>query len=142
MTRKCIDCSIEQPLEDFPKAGGGRYRHRCKPCYNTYQAEWRAKNPEKIRAAWNKAHGKYYTTEKRRNKTLRQYGLNESTYNDMFDEQGGKCKICSRELPLVVDHCHESDRIRGLLCDRCNVGLGCFQDDPDRLRSAIEYLAV
>jgi hypothetical protein len=141
MTRKCLDCEVTKPIEDFPKAGAGRYRHRCKPCYNTAQARWREDNPDKIRESWRKAHGKYYSTDKRRNKTLRAYGLNENTYNDLFDEQAGRCKICDGELPLVVDHDHKTNIIRGLLCNKCNVGLGCFDDDLERLASAIKYLA-
>jgi len=140
MTRKCVGCGEEKALEEFPKAGAGRYRHKCKPCYNAEQAAWREENKDSIRASWRKAHGKYYTSDKRRNKTLRAYGLDEQAYNEMFDEQGGLCKICSRELPLVVDHCHETGKIRGLLCNQCNVGLGCFQDDVDRLRLALVYL--
>lgn len=140
MDRKCVECGTVQPLDSFPKAGGGRYRHRCKPCYNSYQADMRAKNPEQIRKSWRKAHSKYYSTDKRRNKTLRGYGLTEETYNQIFDSQEGLCKICQRKLPLVVDHCHSSSKIRGLLCDRCNVGLGCFGDDVDRLRQAVVYL--
>jgi len=138
--KTCRDCKEEKELSEFPSQGGGKLRPYCKLCYNLKQKENREANPEQIRKAWKRASGKYYTTDRRRNKTLRAYGLTEETYNAMYDSQGGLCKICDRELPLVVDHCHESSVIRGLLCDRCNVGLGCFQDDVDRMKRAIEYL--
>jgi len=142
MTKLCIDCGETKPLDDFPKAGGGRYKVRCKPCYNIYQAIQRNR-PErqvKIRRSWKEASAKYYTTENRRNKTLRAYGLTEQDYNRMYDEQNGLCAICQQDLRLVVDHCHNSNTVRALLCNQCNLGLGAFYDDVDRLQSAIVYL--
>lgn len=55
--------------------------------------------------------------------------------------QSGKCLICN-EIPkrLVVDHCHTSGKVRGLLCDHCNTGLGRFKDSPELLMAAIRYL--
>lgn len=142
MEKKCIDCEVVKPVEEFPSNGGGYYKARCKPCFNYHQAQYRNKpeNKERMRESWKKASTKYYTTEKRRNKTLRGYGLTESDYNRMFDEQEGKCKICKASIMLVVDHCHESKLIRGLLCNMCNVGLGCFGDDVGRMEDAIAYL--
>lgn len=142
MNKFCVDCKQTKSLEEFPKAGGGRYRVRCKPCYNTYQAVQRnsPERRERIRRSWKEASVKYYTTEGRRNKTLRGYGLDESEYNKMYEEQGGVCKICKQDLRLVVDHCHETGRIRGLLCNQCNIALGAFYDDSERLQVAIDYL--
>lgn len=142
MTKLCIECNETKPLDDFPKAGGGRYRVRCKPCYNVYQAVQRNRpeRQEKIKRSWKEASSKYYTTEKRRNKTLRAYGLNEKSYNKMYDQQDGRCAICQQDLRLVVDHCHATGVVRGLLCNQCNIGLGAFYDDIDRLKSAVEYL--
>lgn len=51
-----------------------------------------------------------------------------------------QCVICGAEGPLVVDHCHETGRIRGMLCNHCNRGLGHFRDDPVLLEFAAEYL--
>lgn len=60
----------------------------------------------------------------------------------MAENQDWACKICGRipEGKLHVDHCHTSGNIRGLLCGGCNVGLGHFNDDLERLAAAIEYL--
>lgn len=49
------------------------------------------------------------------------------------------CVICGDE-DVVLDHCHVSGKIRGALCQRCNMGLGQFQDDPNRLRAAALYI--
>lgn len=71
------------------------------------------------------------------------YGITPEEYQKLVDEQNGVCKICSGTdsgRPLSVDHCHKTKRIRGLLCTRCNLGLGYFKDEPERLRRAAEYL--
>ena len=53
---------------------------------------------------------------------------------------GQLCAICESKERLVVDHCHKTKVIRGVLCTPCNIGLGHFADDPERLAKAIEYL--
>ena len=69
--------------------------------------------------------------------------LTEVEYKAMLDAQGGVCAIC-KEKPrgsrLAVDHLAGTDKVRGLLCNRCNLGLGHYKDDPDLLNAAIEYL--
>lgn len=59
---------------------------------------------------------------------------------DLIETQKGRCAICSRTEDLVLDHCHETRRVRGVLCSECNRGLGFFRDDPRRLVRAIRYL--
>ena len=79
---------------------------------------------------------------------VKRYGITFEQYELMLAEQEGKCAVCNSEDVnnsrshgrLFIDHCHTSGKVRGLLCSRCNHGLGLFQDDIDRLRSAIEYL--
>ena len=69
--------------------------------------------------------------------------LTEDEYEAMLEAQGGVCAIC-KEKPkgsrLAVDHLAGTDNVRGLLCNRCNLGLGHYRDDPDLLKAAIEYL--
>ncbi len=63
----------------------------------------------------------------------------------MLEAQGGGCAICGKppgDIALHVDHCHETGRVRGLLCFSCNAGLGQFRHDPDLLYQAMEYAAV
>jgi hypothetical protein len=69
------------------------------------------------------------------------YGLTPADIAEMAEAQGGKCPICgSVDKPLRIDHGHVTGKVRGLLCDNCNMGLGQFGDDPERLSSAIAYL--
>lgn len=56
-------------------------------------------------------------------------------------EQRGLCKICNIEPATHLDHCHTTGAIRGLLCTRCNTGLGMFLDNTDNLKAAIDYLS-
>jgi hypothetical protein len=55
-------------------------------------------------------------------------------------EQDGKCAVCGDENPAHTDHDHASGTVRGLLCGRCNLGIGLFLDDPARMHAAISYL--
>lgn len=78
----------------------------------------------------------------------RVYNLPEAAFARIWAEQNGQCAICSRHmiprgrsgLSVVADHDHETDQVRGLLCNDCNTGLGKFGDDPDRLIEAAHYL--
>lgn len=68
------------------------------------------------------------------------YGITPEEYDRRVKEQDGKCAICLEERPLAVDHCHETGKVRGLLCRSCNAGMGMLKDDPERLRRAILFL--
>ena len=73
---------------------------------------------------------------------MRQYGITKSEYEAVWDSQKGLCAIC-HESPakrLVVDHCHETGRVRELLCGHCNSALGFARDDPNVLRRMAEYV--
>lgn len=73
----------------------------------------------------------------------RRYGISRAGYDRMLMEQHGVCAICGGTdgtRKLAVDHDHETGRVRGLLCTRCNVGLGYFRDARNVLENAISYL--
>lgn len=80
---------------------------------------------------------------KRHDSLLREkYGIGLHQYQQMFEEQGGECFICgsTEDRNLAVDHCHKTGAVRRLLCQKCNQGLGLFNDDPDMLKKAAWYL--
>jgi hypothetical protein len=76
----------------------------------------------------------------------KRFGLPMGSYDQMLAEQGGCCAICGATKPggrtkrFHVDHCHSTGRVRSLLCEGCNNGLGRFRDKPHLLRAAADYL--
>lgn len=66
------------------------------------------------------------------------YGLSKEEYDTLMFE--AKCKICSSTERLVIDHCHKTGDIRGVLCGYCNTGIGMLKDNTELLKSAIVYL--
>lgn len=70
------------------------------------------------------------------------YGITIDQYEEMLQRQGGLCAICHiAHEKLVVDHCHGTGRVRGLLCNTCNAGIGYLQDDPLLVFRAVSYLS-
>lgn len=87
--------------------------------------------------------------QNRRTHLWNSYGISEKEYWTMNTRQGSRCAICGQfetrrdhdsSLYLSVDHDHRTGKIRGLLCNHCNTGLGSFRDNPARLRAAALYL--
>jgi len=82
----------------------------------------------------------------------KRYGITRPEAQQMLDDQGGVCAICSSPLAFQgvrnqcskhganVDHCHKTGEVRGILCGHCNRGLGLFFDDPELLSKAISYI--
>lgn len=72
----------------------------------------------------------------------RRYGMEVDEYLEMVNDQQGACAICRQFTPrLCVDHCHDTGKVRGLLCHNCNTALGKFHDNIQHLADAISYLA-
>jgi len=69
------------------------------------------------------------------------YKITEEEYDVMYEAQEGMCAICRAALDqLFVDHDHETEEVRGLLCRSCNLGIGFLQDDAGLVASALDYL--
>ena len=103
-----------------------------------------AADPEKYKAR----HARYYAKHKAKTisrnweRQIAALGCTPEKYQELLVEQGHKCKLCGKMQTkrLAVDHCHSTGKVRGLLCTTCNAGLGCFNDDPEFLRKAVDYL--
>jgi hypothetical protein len=78
--------------------------------------------------------------QSRQDHLRRQYGITEAERDELIASQGGVCCICLAALPAHVDHCHETGRVRGVLCFSCNAALGQFKDRPDVIRRAATYV--
>lgn len=70
------------------------------------------------------------------------YGLTQETFNQMLEDQSHQCKVCGVDIDISchVDHCHKTGVVRGLLCHKCNCGLGFFKDKTSLLEKALRYL--
>lgn len=126
-TRLCIACNIKKPLSEFHKNGRGGYKSHCKSCRSIIRKSY--SNGRVGRQAEAEAHLKA------------RYGITGAEWKELFDLQGGECAICKEHTETFhVDHCHETGKVRGLLCRACNIGLGHFRDNIVLLRQAAEYL--
>jgi len=107
--------------------------------------KWRDKNPER-----NAAQKRAWRAANAGSVRLRNTGWTAEAFEAAWAAQGGCCSICRVAMKksgrggqsVTSDHCHAQDKPRGLLCHRCNTGLGQFQDQPERLRAAAIYLEV
>lgn len=107
----------------------------CEECYNERQDQKR---------------GQYNSEQGLKHYLRKTYGITSERYEEIANQQGGLCAICSKqcstsvnsgkEKRFHVDHDHETGKIRGLLCNHCNRGLGCFMDNPELLLHAYRYL--
>jgi hypothetical protein len=122
------------------QAEDAEYRNRrCE-----YNRSWRALHKTEIsaqrRLKW--ASDPEHRDKSRRARLRLLYAMSAEEYAALLARQNGVCAICKKRdrIRLCVDHCHDMRTVRGLLCTKCNIGLGCFDDDPERLRAAIAYL--
>ena len=131
--KKCSRCGMVKPHASFYRDASTRdgRQSRCAACQREVQAAY-SKSPK----------GKQVQRRSSRKMRLRQkYGLTPEQYEQMRAEQGG-CAICGRDdETLCVDHDHTTGEVRGLLCSRCNRGLGLLGDHLSGLQSAVRYLA-
>lgn len=140
--RSCEKVYAEANKERASEQGKQRYRMNCKEINERHKA-WYAANKEKF-GQYSK---EWYAenAEAHREKTLkRRYDITPSKLKNILEQQGGRCKICGTDKPegrgFVVDHDHGSGIIRGVLCFKCNIGLGNFKDNILVMENAIEYL--
>jgi hypothetical protein len=123
---RCRDCGLEKDPDDFPRnraAKSGR-RASCKTCHNA-----------RTRATVKRLYGnsRHYHLKQR-------FGIGAAEVDAMIAAQGGLCGLCRQKPAVHVDHDHKTGKVRAILCEPCNGGLGQFRDDPQTIRNAIEYL--
>ena len=119
--------------QDFEKTNGNNY---CPSCHAEYGRKWYQRNKDKVRNTQFKL----------------KYGITLKEYNSLSEAQNHVCAICGKPAQektgyseegsrrLVVDHDHEFGYTRGLLCGKCNRGIGMFEDNIEFLKAAIKYL--
>jgi hypothetical protein len=124
----------------------GAHPNYCRDCLKLYREERRER--ECVRC------GKYRQPDEQHSADycngcardywlMRKYGLTVEQYDQMLVEQGHRCALCGDEnngRTWHIDHCHDTGKVRGVLCDLCNRGLGHFRENADVLRKAAQYL--
>lgn len=138
---KCASAINPQPIENFhPQKGRINGRSQCISCENEYTRQ----NSEKKSARSRKWHSQ--NKERKRNTNYNKlYGISLEEWNVMFKNQNGRCFLCEKEGSLFkqglhVDHCHKSQKIRALLCQKCNRALGLMNDDSALMRRSADYV--
>lgn len=131
--KKCNICKIEKNFDEFVKRLNRKsgIQAYCKKCHN--EKRKLNANPKKIRN---------YDLKK-------SYGIDSLYYDKLFNDQNGCCAICKIHISelnqkikkyLCIDHDHNNGKIRGLLCDKCNRGIGLLKDSAENLLSAYNYI--
>lgn len=147
----CNACGENKPYSEFNKNKEVHdgYRYTCKECRRLgkksdpkFAKITRKKQDKSIRIPYGTKARTTEATERVQINRLAKYGLTVTQFNVLQDQQQNKCAICSKPLgeKFCIDHCHETGKVRGLLCYGCNSGIGLLNDDPALLTIAIEYL--
>lgn len=139
----CSICKKEFPISNF-RLRRGKPRTDCKICQDTRIKEWVNENRDRVNEnhrnwrARNKAITKRWWKHKN---LIKKYGITLEQYDEMYTSQGGKCKICKDVYEvLYVDHNHSTNKVRGLLCNKCNSAIGFLGEKEENFISAMEYL--
>ena len=159
----CSKCKIEKSRSDFyvEVTNKDGVRSSCKVCAKKPRTQYiklqsktcktckvnkSINNFDKNKLSTN-GYGSYcekYSKTKSRKFKINKYRITPEEYYEMLVSQDYKCSICFKEQeiskPLRIDYCHKTNKVRGLLCNNCNVALGLFQDNPHILVTALIYL--
>lgn len=114
-------------------------RHSARP---RYECALRRRDLQRVRRERDRAAGKKQPVPPRRQVIRYVYGLEWDQYQAMLQAQSGRCAICNVVMDGTpcIDHDHETNAVRGLLCKRCNFGIGWFDDTPGKILAAYFYL--
>jgi hypothetical protein len=133
--KSCKDCGKPFDVNNFYVSyvynGHKVFRSECKDCNIKRSIKW----------------GKNNKSKRHYNSIKCLYGISKEEYDRILFEQNAKCKICKLDNPghklqkrFNIDHDHKTGKVRGLLCQKCNIGIGAFKDSCEILESALKYL--
>lgn len=144
--KSCNRCKLLKPRSDFyPRVKGKNLiQAKCKPCSIIISSSYIKKNPQNLKVIKKRE----YNKNKRRYRDKyyqNEYNITISDYDLLLEKQNEVCAICKDRCKsgkmLAVDHCHKTGKIRGLLCTKCNTGLGNFNDNRQFLLLAADYIS-
>lgn len=135
-TKRCPKCELVLSVDNFYKSKtkhtkkGWRYTSECKSCSSAYSKKYREKDKQ---AFYEKAYAR---------QVKYRYGITIEERDRIVEMQNGLCAICDIDISdkPYIDHCHDTGKVRGMLCMNCNAGLGSFKDSPEIFKKALNYL--
>lgn len=129
MNKICVHCKEDKDISNFGKSNAKKdgISNICKSCAREAFRNYRNRHPERVKA-------------NRRRRGLKAFGITPDDYNNFVKKQNGLCAICQKSGKLFVDHNHKTGKVRGLLCNTCNIALGMSKDNITILKNAIVYL--
>lgn len=155
MEKKCTQCGKVKLFSEFYKQRSkSGFRAACKECVLEKNREKYSSGSEALAQKYQKQRHSWNDPENWNKRQLavrkchlkRTYGMSLEDFQQRLETQNQCCAICKAHITtvthkqLVVDHCHSTGKIRGLLCDLCNTALGKFKDNKEILQRAIQYL--
>lgn len=145
--KKCTKCNLVKSNNEFYwHKTTNRYNSECKECTKKAVKKYREIHKEKIieiRNRYKEKRKKIRYKVDRKSYLKSKYKITEEQYKIMYNQQNGLCLICNKyvEYPkLCIDHSHKNNKIRGLICRKCNLGIGIFEENIENLQKAIIYL--
>ena len=145
----CKSCHAAESIKWHRSNADKRRAHTI-----AYQRNWRANNKEKTKEYGRRSYKKLTPEQKKqkahksRMRSLqRKYGISAENWQMLYERQGGLCALCrvpgrtGRHGILSVDHCHETGRIRGLLCTPCNSAIGILGESRERIARVLAYVS-
>lgn len=151
-TKSCTKCKKKKPYSLFDKTKKSKdgYKWWCKGCCKDYATQYATRpavenQKRQSRKKWYKNNRKKVYNINLKYRLKKSYNLTIEEWQQMFEQQQGQCFICGKhqselKQKLRVDHSHQTGIVRGLLCDKCNTGIGLLQEDKLILQNAIKYL--
>ena len=145
-TKTCSHCKIKQEVSNFVKNKSTKdgIASWCKRCNSNALISWAMRGGKEKKKVYEQDRHNA-DPSKRKEKALKaNYGITLEDYNVMWAAQDECCAICKTQKTkgrgFHVDHDHATGKVRGILCNQCNLALGHFEDDTIRMLSAINYL--
>ena len=142
MSHRCNKC--DDRLVDgvnWTEAAKSKKHYTCKLCRSAYQRNWHSDNKERQNRLSRDRYSlnKDTVLKQQREKYIKKtFNITVEEYDSYFKE--ASCQICSKETDLVLDHCHDTGKIRGVLCRQCNMAIGLLGDNLEGLTKATRYL--
>lgn len=148
--KTCTKCGEQKPLSEYhnSKKNKDKLNYWCKPCTKINKAEWYKSNINKVlirSKQWALKNKEKRKLIARKSHLKIKYNMSLEDERKLINNQNNRCAICNNGIIVElnkfhIDHCHNSGKVRGILCNYCNTGLGMFQDSQEYLKSAVKYL--